>query len=304
MMHKKIIGISLVILFNILSGVQAVYLSGLLKEANVYATLCICFSFVTIIFILINAISNKTIKNSVKKNYTNLVIINVTTLGNWLTFFIALKYIEPAMSSALANSIAPMVTLFATYFFLKGPFPKRSQLLISLGIFLSMGIMIFVTIAGKSASSTANLSYLWLGIIASLICGVSISSTNIVSKKLNISGINAKEIMMYRFILLIIVCGVVAGSDVIIETLKTLLLPLLFISIIGNVIPLFSLQLSIERLEPITVSLLLVLAPIFYLIIQVFNKNIPISPISWIAISISVIFVAVGTLINLKVSRI
>ncbi|WP_208608085.1 hypothetical protein, partial [Psychrobacter piechaudii] len=68
-MHKKIIGISLVILFNILSGVQAVYLSGLLKEANVYATLCICFSFVTIVFILINVISNKPIKSSVKKNY-------------------------------------------------------------------------------------------------------------------------------------------------------------------------------------------------------------------------------------------
>ncbi|SJM38501.1 EamA-like transporter family protein [Psychrobacter pasteurii] len=302
-MHKKIIGISLVILFNILSGVQAVYLSGLLKEANVYATLCICFSFVTIVFILINVISNKPIKSSVKKNYANLVIINVTTLGNWLTFFIALKYIEPAMSSALANSIAPTVTLFATYFFLKGSFPKLSQLLVSLGIFLSMGIMIFVTIAGKSASGTTDISYLWLGVIASLICGVSIAFTNIVSKKLNISGINAKEIMMYRFVLLIIVCGVVAGSDVIIETLKTLLLPLLFISIIGNVIPLFSLQLSIEKLEPITVSLLLVLAPIFYLIIQVFDKNIPISPISWIAISISIVFVAIGTLTNLKVSK-
>ncbi|MGP4971768.1 hypothetical protein [Psychrobacter aquimaris] len=185
---------------------------------------------------------------------------------------------------------------------MKGAPPTKSQLFVVLAIFISMATMIILTLKEKSANGLVDLSFLWIGIVASIICGISISFVTILSKNLNMSGISATQIMMYRFILLIGFCGFLASGETIFFTLKEFFLPLLFIALIGNVIPLFTLQLSIEKLEPIMVTLLLVLAPIFYLIIQLFDKSIPISPISWIAISITVILVAIGTLINSKVS--
>lgn len=43
-------GVGYILVFNLLSGIQAVYLSGLLQKANLFATITITFFFVSIFF--------------------------------------------------------------------------------------------------------------------------------------------------------------------------------------------------------------------------------------------------------------
>lgn len=298
-MNKKYYGIILVIMFNILSGVHAVYLSGLLKNVDTFSVIFICFSFVCLLFCLIDFFKKTNITYN-SQSYFYIFLINLFTLGNWLTFFIALKYIEPAISSALANSISPIITLIFVSVFYTKVMPKIIQIIISLGIFISMIFMVIMTLSGNTAIDPENYSLLILGVISSIGCGASMAFTTITSKKLYFLGFNAIKIMKFRFFLLIIISAILAGKSNILYVLDNYIFVLIFISIIGNVIPLFLLQLSIEKLEPIVVSMLLVLAPVFYLIIQLFSEKIPFSLSSLVTISISVTFVLIGTWLNLK----
>lgn len=139
----------------------------------------------------------------------------------------------------------------------------KNQIIVSLGIFISMVLMIFITLSGKTATSNIEYNYLLWGVLASLVCGISMALTTIVSKKLYTLGISAKKVMKFRFLLLITISAFLAGKDNIFHVISNYLYILILVSTLGSVIPLFILQLSIEKLEPITISMLLVLAPIF-----------------------------------------
>ena len=117
-------GILLIFSFNILSGVQAVYLSDMLQKVDVFSTLILTFCLVSFYFYSVQVVSKKA---QVKTQWIEWVGVNITTAGSWLGFFIALKYIEPAISSALANSIGPIVTILITVFIFRKEKLSASQ---------------------------------------------------------------------------------------------------------------------------------------------------------------------------------
>lgn len=47
-------GVGYILVFNLLSGIQAVYLSGLLQKANLFATITITFFFVSVFFLVVS----------------------------------------------------------------------------------------------------------------------------------------------------------------------------------------------------------------------------------------------------------
>ena len=76
-------GIAMVMVYVLISGFQSVYLVGFLKKADVYVTLTINFSFVTLFFLIIKIIKYKSIPqtiNIIKSNYFHVILLNFTHL--------------------------------------------------------------------------------------------------------------------------------------------------------------------------------------------------------------------------------
>ena len=123
-------GVLLIFSFNILSSVQAVYLSDMLQKVDVFTTLILTFSLVSLYFSITQMMSKRAF---VETQWKDWIGVNITTAGSWFGFFIALKYIEPAISGALANSVGPLLTILITVLILRKEALSGSQLITALG---------------------------------------------------------------------------------------------------------------------------------------------------------------------------
>lgn len=66
-------GVGYILVFNLLSGIQAVYLSGLLQKANLFATITITFFFVSVFFLVVSLFYKE------KKKYRRHRLLNFIT---------------------------------------------------------------------------------------------------------------------------------------------------------------------------------------------------------------------------------
>ncbi|BEH97546.1 DMT family transporter [Edwardsiella ictaluri] len=295
-------GVGYILVFNLLSGIQAVYLSGLLQKANLFATITITFFFVSIFFLGVSFFykDKKITPTAPAAKFYNILAINLTTAGSWLGFFVALKYIEPAVVSALANAIGPMLTLFITVKITKSDKLTRAEIFSVIGVFVCMSLMIHSTMNGASALGNTSRNYAIIGIVMAFLCGISMVLNTIFSKRLNNQGVKPHSIMTFRFVLIVLVGIYIAGYNEIMVTLHQYWLTLLIVALFGNIIPLYILQVGISKVPPLVVSFALVLAPLFYFLSQQFSKRISFSVETFIYIICSLLFLSYGIYIKSK----
>lgn len=294
-------GVGYILVFNLLSGIQAVYLSGLLQKANLFATIAITFFFVSIFFLGVSFFMNREKNTDIPiAKFYNVLAINLTTAGSWLGLFVALKYIEPAVVSALANAIGPMLTLFITVKLAKSDKLTRAELVSAIGVFFCMMLMIHSTINGTSALGNISRNHAIIGITMSFLCGLSMVLNTIFSKRLSNQGVKPHSIMTFRFILIILVSAYIAGYNEIMVTMQQYWLRLLLVAMLGNVLPLYILQVGISKVSPLIVSFALVLAPLFYFLSQQFSSRISFSAETLIFILCSLMFLSYGIIAKSK----
>ena len=295
-------GVGYILVFNLLSGIQAVYLSGLLQKANLFATITITFFFVSVFFLVVSLFykEKKNIPTAPVAKFYNVLAINLTTAGSWLGFFVALKYIEPAVVSALANAIGPMLTLFITVKIAKSDKLSRAEIFSAIGVFVCMLLMIRSTMNGTSALGNISRDHAIIGIGMAFLCGLSMVLNTIFSKRLNNQGVKPHSIMTFRFVLIVLVGVYIAGYDEIMATLHQYWLTLLIVAMLGNVLPLYILQVGISKVPPLVVSFALVLAPLFYFLSQQFSARIAFSAETLIFILCSLMFLSYGIIAKSK----
>lgn len=299
-------GVGYILIFNLLSGIQAVYLSGLLQKANLFATITITFFFVSVFFLSVSFFykdKRSMPKTHVSKLY-NVFAINLTTAGSWLGFFVALKYIEPAVVSALANAIGPMLTLFITVKIAKSDKLSRAEIFSATGVFVCMLLLIRSTMNGNSALGNISREHAIIGVAMAFLCGLSMVLNTIFSKRLNNQGVKPHSIMTFRFVLIVLVGVYIAGYEEILATLHQYWLTLLMVALLGNVLPLYILQVGISKVPPLVVSFALVLAPLFYFLSQQFSARIAFSSETLIFILCSLLFLSYGIIAKSKIKTI
>ena len=236
--------------------------------------------------------------NLIKKNIKSVVLVNITTVGSWVGFFVAVKYIEPAILSAIAKGVGPLVIIFISFWILKNYNVSKVKIISIFGIIISTAYLVYILLNTKNESSLLFTNF--IGILMALLCGVSLSLNTIVTKGLNDNNFSVSNVMLVRFILLIILSGFLANIDVLVYTFKNSWLVILAIAVIGNLISLYFLQLGISKISPLSISYILVLAPIITLISQLFSGHIPFSIGSWVGVSLIVIFSIVRILSGIK----
>lgn len=284
-----------VLAFNLLSGIQAAYLSGLLQRADLFATIAVTFSLVGAFFVIVSCLrpaQGATFK--CRDVALDLLAINLTTAGSWLGFFGALKFIEPAVVSALANAVGPLLTLFITTVVVKSDRLSRHEVIAAAGVLTCMLLMIHSLYAGSSALGDMAPGDVGLGVALSLVCGLSMVLNTIVSKRLNNQGVQPHEIMKFRFVLMVAVCYGVAGYDRTAATLQAHGLALLLVAFVGNLVPLYVLQVGISKVPPLVVSFALVLAPLFYFGAQQFSSRLSFSAPTLLFIVLSLLCLSYG----------
>ncbi len=289
-------GFLFVLIYNLLSGAKEVYFAALVQGVPPIAAATVLFTYVTLFFNAFELSSLRTRWERIKAARKDLLLLNISSMASWFSFFYTVKYLEPAISSTIVLSTGPILTILFSSYFRPGHKILHWERIAAVGTLSAVALLIAATWSGKTAVGALTLSNFATGMVACLVCSVSVVGNTIFSKRLNDRKWTPRQIMAERFFLMIM-AGIAFWPSVVepgalIFGERLVIWPIA--SFLGVVAPLYALQMGIQRTEPVVVSLLLSTAPLFILVGQLVDQRLAWSNVSLACIVMCIFFTVIG----------
>jgi drug/metabolite transporter (DMT)-like permease len=286
------LGILCILLYILLSASQGVYLGSLLQRLDPVVLLVGCFGLAAGFFNLLQLRRPRAYLRQLGQAPLDVLALNVVSAAGWYSFFLALKYLEPAVSGALANAIGPLVTLALVAFgWLHIPEVRvtRGGVLAAAGTAAAVVFLGVTTWWGHSGVSARPTGELALGLGMALLCGVCGVATTVFSRRLKRNGFTADQVMAARFFVLL-VCGALLLPDGGWAQLAANGETVVVIAALGIIAPLYALQLGIARVDPLTVAMLVATVPAFVFAVQALDQRVVFSASSLLGVGSTIAF--------------
>ncbi len=259
--------IILVLLFVAASAVRDVYFGEVFQRLEFFAVVLTAFSLTTVIFLSFVIVRGRRQIAAMRAAWREIAVTNIGTAMAWLSYFLALKLLEPAVVNMLHIGIGPvvLVALNLAGVHISGPaVVRKSELAIQAGVFLTLAALTAVVLLQLSGLGGRSTAQNILGATLALASGVFISLTTDVTKRLNNMGVTAEGVLAVRFIGIVLIAAlvVVLGSGGEKPTLPfDALWPVAAASLVFMVLPLYALQLGVQRTSTVSVWIVISLSP-------------------------------------------
>jgi len=292
-------GIMYVVSFVIMANANAVLSGRLLQSLHPFTFLFWAFSITSITFLLRLKFYESSGFTKVRPtDLWALLVLNVASTLSWIGYFVALRYLEPAVVTATVCGFGPISIILLEKIVRKQDLPSHCYVA-AIGAFTGTAILIWASASGLSGIRIEDSKGVLVGLLAALVGGASQSMTVISIKQLGDRGWNAERIMAHRFHLLIITAAILAFTgpgifQISIVQVKYLSMAAVF----GVMIPILLLQRGIIILEPFIVSVLLSIGPVITYILQGFDARISWSIPSAVGCCVVVVFTIYGTILS------
>lgn len=277
-MQRQVIGLLIVILYVALSAGQGVFVGHFSQHISPTTLSLYCFVLVTLICYGIMIVKRQLNLAVLRENAFVFLMLNVTTVGTWLGFFISVKYIEPAIAAIIIGSIGPaFVSLLAPLLRPGSTLLKAEKL--SMWCFIGIAIYIgYIIFSGKTAAPAQSITNNIIGIVTALISSCSVALLTIYTKKLYDKKVSTLHVLSYRFFLLIFASLLLTPhADLQLIYQPHVIRVVIVFGLIGCLLPVYLIQIGMKLLEPIMISFLMALEPTFAMILQYFDQRLVIS---------------------------
>lgn len=289
MSDSRKLGAFLVLAFLIMANANAVFSGWLLQSVPPFTLLFWGFLITTLFFFIRLSITQGVDALKIPRaSLMGLITLNLASGISWIGYYYALKFIEPAIVSALMGCIGPLFILMV------GLISTRqisiNQAITSAGIIAGTAVLSWASIADRSAVQNVSVNHVLLGLGAAFIGGFGQVLTTLSTKKLASQNWSASQIMAHRFYLLTAVAAAVAlnSSGLLLDSPASAM-SVGAVSVLGIMLPLWLLQKGIILSSPFTVSVLLSLGPLMTLLFQGFDSRLLWSNMSVIGCGIIVL---------------
>lgn len=200
-----------------------------------------------------------------------LLLLNAATALAFLSFFYALKLIEPAIASAVHVGIGPLIVVGISLL-MTGVRPTRLRLLTCLGILTGCAVLAVAAARGTSGGTLDNGSAL-LGLAASACTGVGAVLITVASKALLDRGWTSGAVVAHRFYLVLplsLALALASGPQHV-EWSPGLVITIVAVAALGVVAPLYLLQVGIRQSDPHAVLVMMAAMPLVTFAMQGFS---------------------------------
>ncbi|MBC3208207.1 EamA family transporter [Pseudomonas sp. SWRI111] len=297
-------GILYVAAFLVLANANAVFSGNLLQQLHPFTFLFWSFVITSGFFLTRLLLSSGTRGLAIDANSAGpLTVLNFTSALNWIGYFYALRYIEPAIVSAIMGGLGPVSTILLERVVRRRQLPLYTYA-VAAGILSGTALLAWASLVGLAGIRPINVSDTLIGLAAAAAGGASQALNTIATKQLGERSWTATRIMAHRFYLLIFVAAVLAysGPGFAIAS-STQIGGLAIATLLGVIIPLWLLQRGILLSEPFTVAALLAWAPLLTYVFQVFDARIQWSMTSALGCSVIALVTVFGTWMKFKGDR-
>ncbi|WP_412059080.1 hypothetical protein [Bartonella sp. DGB2] len=250
-------------IYCLCTAVAAMWISFTFTNVSGFTITFVSFTVAAIIFISCQFIKDRNIFRLMKIHPKFIAIINILTLISWLFAFLSLYNIEPSIDGAIFQGSLPVgVLVFELIARSTKFFSLRSLSILFIALCL-VGLTLSRLLTGSDLL-TYQPQQLYLGILLAAIGGFSGGLYAFISGRFHQKfKATTLEILSNRFFLLIILTAILGTAilgygDLIkilsIEAGRTI--KLLFLALVSVVLPIFALQMSIEKLGAAKVSII------------------------------------------------
>jgi drug/metabolite transporter (DMT)-like permease len=230
-----------------------------------------------------------------RDSITPLLTLNATSACTWIGYFFALRYIEPAIVSAMMGGLGPLTTIGLDRLVRGRRLPSRIYVPAT-GVFVGAALLAWASLTGRSGLTELGIAASAIGLTAASIGGIFQALNTVATKQLGDRGWSSTQIMTHRFYLLVLVAAVAALSGPGLRVDGAAAVGMMLIAaVLGTIAPLWPLQRGIILSEPFTVAAMLSLAPILTYLFQGFDDRLHWSTVSAVGCVLIVVFTIHGT---------
>lgn len=274
----------LVLLFVVAGALRDVFFGEVFQRHRFFDVVFVSFALATIIFTIVVAVRMPAQFAVLARNWRTALIANLGTACAWLSYFFALKMLEPAVVTTIHAGIGAitLVALNALGLHISRPVAvRRLEKLLHVGIFAVLLTLAGVVLAGLSGIAADAMPKTLLGLAFAFASGIFISLTSDVTKRMHEHGVGAEAVLAVRFIVMIGVAasmsyvgtgaGMPLDSFASVATIAGAALGLI-------VLPLYVLQLGLVRTSAVTTWIVMALGPCLVFVAQGLDGRIATSP--------------------------
>jgi hypothetical protein len=204
--------------------------------------------------------------------------LNVTTAAAWLSFFFALKHLEPAVVATLYNGAGPLAVLVvgALGWARAESRPSVGEWLCYAGLAVVLTALVIVVLADRSGLGATDGRTQGQALLAATMGGVMIAISHIIARWFNDCGVGSDAVMGTRFLLAFAVAVAIesAAAMTTVPPSPGALSLLVLAALALVVVPSFMLQLGIARSSPLAVNIMRALGPVSVFAVQQFDGRL------------------------------
>ncbi|MFE8644264.1 hypothetical protein ACFX58_04185 [Sphingomonas sp. NCPPB 2930] len=193
----------------------------------------------------------------------DLLKLNAYTAITWLGLFYAVQYLRPSVNAMIVNSVGPLLMAVMWRRLRPGSPTLKPEKTAAAGILLSMFILVGTSFVRSGQQSLAG-GLVCLGVFIALVCGALQTSIVLSNKRLLEAGLHVTDVLSNRFLMTILIAGVLAWLDphTTVAQVRSNLGYIAILAVTFVVLPAVTLQLGLQRAEPVTVMIILFCIPL------------------------------------------
>jgi len=277
-------GALLVLAFVVAGAARDVFFAEVFQRHRFFDVVLIGFGLATALFAIVVSLKAPHQVKLLAHNWRTALLANLGTACAWLSYFFALKMLEPAAVQTIHAGMGAvtLVGLSALGLHISRPVAVgAAEKILHLGVFVVLLALAYVVLAGLSGVRERPLFDTAFGLILAFASGVFISLTSDVTKRMHERGVSAEAVLAVRFILMVGVAAVMSwlgvgrgeaiGDFAALATIAGAALALI-------VLPLYVLQLGLVRTSAVTTWIIMALGPCLVFALQALDGRIVTSP--------------------------
>jgi len=282
-MRQSKAGVALLLSFVASQAIRDVFLRHLFGNLGLFEVALVAFGTAAIVFGLGLALLGRQQIKLLMSAWREVIAVNVTTLVAWLSYFGALRLVEPAAVNLAFSGIAPVAVAMLGMLGLSSATGARAggfERLLHWSLFGTIVLLATVVATGRSGSAHLDPITGLAGVALAAFAGFVITAESIIAKRMNEMGIAALSIVGVRFSLVTALAAVVvartpeAHAGVSGGSLAQLCIEFLAV-LVG---PIYLAQAGLRLTTPLLSSVILAIGPITTLLVQTMVGAVVLSP--------------------------
>ncbi|WP_420969766.1 EamA family transporter [Bradyrhizobium sp. B120] len=271
MTNRFALGVVFVALYVVVSAAGEVYAASYFQQADVFVALLLSFAAVCLTFNLLVGRDGRNVR-ATKSSLLIFASLNLVTAISWIGLFIGLKYAEPAIVIAFMVALGPAATVWLNALIRRQGVPPGSDVAVSVLIAAMGSYMVWISASGNAGVEWGARSS--FGLFLAIVAGLSLALTNILIKLLFDRGFSGRQVLAHRFYgIILLLLGLVDHFSIVPE-ISQHWFAIAMIGLSTIIVPLLLIQEGIRRIEPVTVNMILSMAPIITFLFQFFDSRI------------------------------